>query len=553
MKKYALILAAIVGGVFLGFYLQPLISEDNIYQQIKKFQDILVTVDKNYVETVDTQKLVEAAIRGMLEELDPHSVYISADEMKRVDEDFQGSFEGIGVEFDIINDTITIVSPIPGGPSEALGILSGDKIVKIDSVNAVGISRADVPKKLKGPKGTQVAVDIVRSGSKELLHFNITRDKIPLISVYGSFLIDGSDIGVVQVNRFSATTHKEMMEALADLRAKGMKKLVLDLRDNPGGYLNQAYLMADEFIRGGDTIVYTKGRRPEFDEVYIAAGGGEYEDIPLVVLINAGSASASEIVSGAIQDLDRGLIVGTTSFGKGLVQRQFKSFDGSAYRLTISKYYTPSGRCIQRSFKDKDEYRHLAGRLELKEGSYIEDAIKKIHDQVANFNIGKEPSKDKDYIRFDSLPLYHTRSNRLVFGGGGITPDYIIKRDSINKLSRDIWSKNMFFEFANNYIHGKGNFIKDKYQINYLFYIRNFEVNDDIINDFKKLAEAKGVLWDNDLYKQDQDFIKIAIKATIARILWNDNRSYQIYASLDNQLSKAIELFPEAVKISRLH
>ena len=552
MKKYALIIAAIVGGVILGFYLQPLISEDNIYQQIKKFQDILVTADKNYVEAVDTQKLVEAAIRGMLEELDPHSVYISAEDMKKVDEDFQGSFEGIGVEFDIINDTITIVSPIPNGPSEALGILSGDKIVKIDSVNAVGISRADVPKKLKGPKGTQVAVDIVRSGSKEIHHFVITRDKIPLISVYGSFLIDGSDIGVVQVNRFSATTHKEMMEALSDLRSKGMKKLVLDLRDNPGGYLNQAYLMADEFIQGGDTIVYTKGRRPEFDEVYIAASGGEYEDIPLIVLISAGSASASEIVSGAIQDLDRGLVVGTTSFGKGLVQRQFKSFDGSAYRLTISKYFTPTGRCIQRSYADKDEYRHLAGRLELEEGSYLDNPIKKIHGQIAKMNKDKDPVKDKDYIKFDSLPIYHTQFNRLVFVGGGITPDFIIKPDTINKMSRDIRSKNMFFEFANNFIHGKGSYIKDKYQINYLDYIRNFEVNDDIISDFKKLAEAKGVVWDDDLYKQDQDFIKIAIKATVARILWNDHRSAQIYAALDNQLSKAIELFPEAVKITKL-
>ncbi|TAL68653.1 MAG: S41 family peptidase [Bacteroidetes bacterium] len=552
MKKFALITAAIIGGIVLGFYIQPLISEDNIYQQIKKFQDILITADKNYVEQVDTQKLVEAAIRGMLEELDPHSVYISADEMKKVDEDFQGSFEGIGVEFDIINDTITVVSPIQGGPSESLGILSGDKIVKIDSQNAVGISRSDVPKKLKGPKGTLVQVDIVRSGIKDLLHFNITRDKIPLVSVYGSFLIDGTDIGVVQINRFSATTHKEMMEALAELRSKGMKKLVLDLRDNPGGYLNQAYLMADEFIHGGDTIVYTKGRRSEFDEVYIAASGGEYEEIPLIVLISAGSASASEIVSGAIQDLDRGLVVGTTSFGKGLVQRQFKSFDGSAYRLTISKYFTPSGRCIQRPYKDKEEYRHLAGRLELEEGSYIDDPIKKIHNQVMKFNKGKEPEKDKDFIKFDSLPLYKTKYNRMVFGGGGITPDYIIKPDTINKFSRDLRSKNLFFEFANDYVHGEGSFIKNKYQINYLDFVRNFEVNGELINEFKKLAESKDIKWDEDLYKQDQDFVKISIKGNIARIIWNTDRSAQIFAALDNQLAKAIELFPDAMKISRL-
>jgi carboxyl-terminal processing protease len=456
------------------------------------------------------------------------------------------------VEFDIINDTITVIAPIAGGPSEQLGILSGDKIVKIDSINAIGMSRVDVPKKLKGPKGTQVIVDIVRTGTKEILNFVITRDKIPLFSVDGSFIIDGTDIGVVQVNRFSATTHKELMEALNDLRSKGMKKLILDLRDNPGGYLNQAYLMADEFIRGGDTIVYTKGRRAEFDEVYTAASGGEYEDLPVIALVNEGSASASEIVSGAIQDLDRGLVVGTTSFGKGLVQREFRSNDGSAYRLTISKYYTPSGRCIQRPFADKDEYRHLAGRLELEEGSYIDNPIKKIHNQVAMLNKGKDPVKDKDYIKFDSLPLYQTRYNRMVFGGGGITPDYIIKQDTINKMSRDIRSKNMFFEFANTYLHGKGEYIKDKYQINFLDFVRNFDVNDDIISDFRKLVEQKGIVWDDYLYKQDQDFLKISIKMTFARILWNRNRSMQIFASIDNQLLKAAELFPDALKVSKL-
>ncbi len=504
MKKFAVILAAIVGGILIGLYMQPLISEDNIYQQINKFKDILLTASKNYVEEVDTQKLVEAAIRGMLNQLDPHSVYITADEMKQVNEDFQGSFEGIGVQFTILNDTITVEQPIPGGPSDLLGIQSGDKIVKINDTSAVGITNADVQKKLKGPKGTKVVVDIYRRGTQGLLHFVITRDKIPLYSVEDYFMIDGTDIGVVKVGRFSATTHREMMEALGKLKDKGMKKLILDLRNNPGGYLNQAYLVADEFVHGGDTIVYTKGRRSEFDEVYIGANGGDYENIPLIVMINAGSASASEIVSGAIQDLDRGLIVGTTSFGKGLVQRQFTCNDGSAYRLTISRYYTPSGRCIQRPYKDKDRYRHLAGRLDLEEGSYLNNPIKKIREQVDKMNDGKVMGKDKDYIDFDSLPIFRTKHGRLVFGDGGITPDYIVKIDttSFNKLFFDILSKNLFFEFANDYIHGKGSGLKDKYQINFLDYLRNWEVSDEMIKEFKKMVVSHGVTWDDKLYKQ---------------------------------------------------
>ncbi|MGA2298339.1 MAG: S41 family peptidase [FCB group bacterium] len=552
MHKYFQLILAIVIGFLIGNYIQPLKSQDNIYHQIKKFQDILSTADKNYVEDVDTKKLVEAAIKGMLEELDPHSVYIPAEEMKKVDEDFQGSFDGIGVEFDMINDTITIVSPIPGGPSEALGILAGDKIVKIDGIDVIGIDRNDVPKKLKGPKGTKVAIDIKRAASKELLHYVITRDKIPLYSIDAQYIIDGTDIGFVEINRFSATTHNELMDALNKLKNQGMKKLILDLRNNPGGFLAQAYLMADEFIKGGDTIVYTKGRRSEFDEVYIGTKGGEFEDIPLIVLIDAGSASASEIVSGAIQDLDRGLIVGTTSFGKGLVQRQYQTGDGSAYRLTISKYYTPSGRCIQRSYKDKDKYRHLAGRLELEEGSYIKDPIEKIQAQVDSLNKGKDPIKDKDYVFFDSLPLYKTKGKRTVFGGGGITPDYIVKQDTINHLTRQIFGKDLFNEFTDTYLKSKGAEIKEKYEVNFLDYVRNYEITNAMISDFRKLVESKDIKWDEKLYKEDEDYIKTEMKYYIAIRVWSRSKAQQIFSSVDRQLKKAIELFPEAMQISKL-
>ncbi|MEO8210407.1 MAG: S41 family peptidase, partial [bacterium] len=307
-------------GIFAGMKIQNAVSDDKNSAQVKKFNDALEITSKYYVDNVDSQKLTEDAIKGMLEGLDPHSVYISSEQLKRVSEDFQGSFEGIGVEFDIVNDTLTIVSPINGGPSEKLGIQAGDKIVKIDGVSSVKISRDDVPKKLKGPKGTKVNVTILRAGMNEPLEFEITRDKIPIYSVDASFMYN-DEVGYIKVSRFAATTYDEFIKAMGDLKNQGMKKVVLDLRGDPGGYLDQAFKIASEFIPAGKKIVYTKSRINDFNEEYVSEGGN-YTDIPLIVMVNGGSASASEIVSGAIQDWDRGLIVGETTFGKGLVQRQ---------------------------------------------------------------------------------------------------------------------------------------------------------------------------------------------------------------------------------------
>ena len=548
MRKVLYIGLIIAVGVLIGMYVQPLISGDNIYEQVRKFEYVLSTTTKNYVEKVDTQKLTEAAIKGLLDELDPHSVYISAEDQKRVEEDFRGSFEGIGVQFDIINDTIVIVSPIPGGPSEKLGIMAGDKIVEINDTNAVGIPRTDVPKKLRGPKGTIVKVKIFRPGTKDLLTFEIERDKIPLNTVDASFIISGTDIGVITVNRFAHTTYREMMDSLRVLKSKGMKKLIVDLRYNPGGLLSQAFQVADIFIHPGDTIVFTKGRRPSFDEVYIARNYSEFNDIPLVVLINQGSASASEIVSGAIQDLDRGLIVGETSFGKGLVQRPYPLGDGSVFRLTIAKYYTPSGRCIQRPYKDKDEYRHLVGRLELEEGSYIENAYEKIKKQIEAIN--DTTKKKEEEITFESLPIYHTRKGRLVFGGGGITPDYIIKQDTITDTSVELRKKNMFLKFTNVYMADNGDDLRNKYHNNFDSFLNDYTISNKMINEFKKMAEGEGVKWNEKDYKVDEQFIKNYIKAYIAQSIWNRSKFNQIFYMTDKQVLKAAELFPEAIKIS---
>ncbi|MEP7220197.1 MAG: S41 family peptidase, partial [Bacteroidota bacterium] len=327
-KKMWFTVFGLAAGILIGIYIQPLVSGDSLYEQMRKFSEVLNTVQKNYVDEVQTPKLVEAAIVGMLGELDPHSVYIPAEQQKRVEEDFRGSFQGIGVEFDVVKDTITIVSAITGGPSEALGIQAGDKIVKIDDKNAVGMSRDDVPKQLRGPKGTHVVVSIVRQGTKAPMQFDITRDDIPLYTVDAAF-VDENGTGYLTINRFAEPTYDEMMKNLDRMSGEGMKRLVLDLRGNPGGYMEKAIRIVDEFVPGGKRIVYTKSTRSTEEEVYTSEDGQRYEKLPLIVLVNAGSASASEIVSGAIQDLDRGLIVGETTFGKGLVQRQFSLADGS--------------------------------------------------------------------------------------------------------------------------------------------------------------------------------------------------------------------------------
>ncbi len=540
----------VVVGLSIGVLIQPLISNDGLYDQIRKYQEVISNAVKNYVEPVDTQKLTESAIRGMLNELDPHSVYIAAEEMKGVDEDFQGSFEGVGIQFDVIDDTIVVISPISDGPSEKLGIQSGDKIIKIDDENAVGMNRDLVPKKLRGPKGTKVKLGIKRSGKSEILTFDVIRDKIPLYTVDASFMLDSTDIGMIVVNRFAATTHDELVQALRMLKQEGMKKLILDLRGNPGGYLNQAFLMADHFLKGGDTIVYTKGRRPEFDEVYKSTPGGLVEDIPLIVLVNAGSASASEIVSGSIQDLDRGLIVGETSFGKGLVQRQYPLPDGSAYRITIARYYTPSGRCIQRPFEDKANYRNLVGRLELKEGSNIEHALELVKKEIKEENEKNiKDNKKGSVINLDSIPLYSTRSGRTVLGGGGIIPDYIVKQDTITRFSIQLRMNRVFYEYVDKYLDN-GRKLDADYRNNYISFIRSWKITNKMMEDFRALAESKGVKWDEESYKKDEDFIKTEIKGTVARSLWDRNAYVQVFFSIDKQVNVAKGLFDEAVKIA---
>ncbi|MEI7907129.1 MAG: S41 family peptidase, partial [Bacteroidota bacterium] len=463
-------------------------------------------------------------------------VYIKAQQMQRVTEDFQGRFEGIGVEFSIVNDTITVVQPIGGGPSASLGIMSNDKIVRIDGKSSVGFTTEQVMKGLKGPKGTKVSVSIARSGIKELLEFEIVRDIIPLYSVDVSTMLNDK-VGYVNVTRFAETTSKEMFTALQKLKSQGMKQLVLDLRSNPGGYLDQAVKMADMFLEADAKgaprkVVYTLSRRTEFNEEYFAYTNSEFEKVPLIILLSNGSASASEIVSGAIQDWDRGLIVGETSFGKGLVQKQFPLSDGSALRLTISRYYTPSGRLIQRSYANKDKYQEEAFTRDEQEGENIEH---------------KESAADT------SRPKFKTAGGRVILGGGGITPDFIVKPGSITKYSIQLNRRNMFYEFITGYLTRNGEQIKNKYKTDMQSFNKNFAIDDSLMNEFLRFTKEKKIEFVEDDFKKDKDYIQARLKAYVARNYWNNEGWYSVLLGIDNQVKKAITLFPEAEKIARMN
>jgi carboxyl-terminal processing protease len=530
--KFPYLLFTAVVGIVLGVFLNKAFSGDNLRDSISKFNDVLTFTEKYYVEEVDTQKLVEFAINGMLNELDPHSIYIPAKEFREVEESFRGDFEGIGIEYQIVNDTLTVVSAITGGPSEALGILSGDRIVKIDDKSAIGITNDGVRKNLRGKAGSEVKVTIVRAGSLQQLDFNIVRDKIPLYSVDAHFMIDEST-GYVSVSRFSETTYEELTKALEDLNNFGMKQLVLDLRGNPGGYLNQAVKISDLFISGKKKIVYTEGRKKEFDEEYFASEPSRFENIPLIILINRGSASASEIVSGAVQDWDRGLIVGETSFGKGLVQRQFELSDNSALRLTISQYFTPSGRLIQRDYKNKKN----------KDDYYSEIAEE---DETEGDNINHTSEQDS------ARPEYKTDNGRIVYGGGGITPDYIIKLGSLSSYTQNLLRKNLFYTFILSYLDKNGESIKKKFNDNLAVFAKDFAITESLLKSFNDYAKSKDVTFVQEEYEKDKDYISARLKAQIARNYWRNEGWYSTMLKTDEQLLKAITLFGEAKNLAKL-
>jgi carboxyl-terminal processing protease len=524
----------------IGMEVNTLFSSDRIDMQLRKFGDVLNLTVKYYVDEVDTQKLTEAAITGLLDQLDPHSVYIPPKAFEQVEEDFRGKFEGIGIQFRVLNDTITVMEPIGGGPSAKLGILSNDKIVEIDGESAIGFSNDQVREHLRGPKDSRVTVTIIRTGEPEPLVYEITRDEIPLLSVDAAIMVN-DNVGYVRVNRFNEQTSREMIEALQKLTSEGMEKLVLDLRVNPGGYLEESVRMADLFLSGGTpdkprTIVYTKGRRPEIEETWEARTGEPYERLPLIILISNISASASEIVAGAIQDWDRGLIVGETSFGKGLVQRQFRLPDGSALRLTISKYFTPSGRLIQRSYegKDKLEYQREAYQRDEEEGENLEHV---------NDTNGQADS---------TRPMFTTNAGRTVYGGGGITPDYIVKSDSLTSFTASLRRRDLFTAFVSQYLDGPGFELRKTYGGDFKKFRSEYAISEAMLKDFKAFVVSKGVTMDEKALATDRDYIEATLTADVAKAFFGTEAEFHYFLDLDKQFQQALSLFPEAARIAEL-
>jgi carboxyl-terminal processing protease len=526
-SKHSLyLLFALILGIFIGLKVSSYISLSGSSAQQKKINQIIQLAEDYYVDKVDTKKLTDDAIKGMFNSLDPHTVYINAVEQSSEEESFRGNFEGIGIEFQIVNDTITVVSPITNGPSESVGILSGDRIIKINGVSCIKFKNDEVLKKLRGKKGTNVGLTILRPSSKNIIDFKITRDKINLYSVDAYLLIDG-ETGYINLTRFSETSTDEMITALRDLTSQGMKRLILDLRNNPGGYEEQAANIADLFLDGDKLIVSNKGRLAAANEEYRTQKTFPYEKIPLIVLVNRGSASASEIVAGAIQDWDRGLIVGETTFGKGLVQKPFILSDGSAVRITIARYYTPSGREIQRNYTDKKKY--------------YQDVIAR--NESEGNNVDHKNEKDSTKTK------YKTKNGRFVYGGGGITPDYFVESGKLSNYSIELRRNNAYYLFIRKLLDQSGAVLKNKYQNSLKRFVDEFNVTEKDLQNFIKYAETLKVRFDSKGYREDKEDIRTRLKAFIARDMFKNNGWYLSLLKVDNQFTKAVTLFNEAEKI----
>ncbi len=514
-----------VGGFFIGSqYSVGLGGSEQKFSLGKKFNklnEVVNYIENEYVDSVKREQLTDKIITDLLQELDPHSYYISAEETKQMNEPLEGGFDGIGVQFSIQNDTIVVINPVSGGPSEKLGIMPGDRIVKVDGelVAGVNISNSDVMKKLKGPSGTKVKVDIHRSGSNKLLNFDITRDRISIHSVDAAYMIR-KDIAYLKISRFSRNTHQEFSEASQEMLQKGMTKMILDLRGNGGGIMSAATDIADEFLANGKLIVYTEGKsRPK--ESFYASSRGILENIDLVILIDEASASASEIISGAIQDNDRGLIIGRRSFGKGLVQEQSDWPDGSATRLTIARYYTPSGRSIQKPYDKGSEAYH-----------------KEYYQRYEN---GELESADSVKIA-DSLE-FETESGRKVYGGGGIMPDIFVPIDTTGNswYLSELYYSGQFYDFCFYYTDHHREEL-EKFEGHGEF-ARNFRVDDQLLREFVDFAEKSGVRKDDEGLEQSEEVIRYRIKAGIARNLYGDEGFYPVVNEEDIVVKKALESF----------
>lgn len=511
------IAVSVVVGIFVGnrFSNQKTTSEYD-----RKLNTILNLIASDYVDTVNINDLVELSIPQILSNLDPHTVYFSAKDLKAADEELNGSFSGIGISFQIMNDTVGVVEVLPGGPSEKVGIQAGDRIVSINDTTFVGasVNINSVSSKLRGVKGSKVKLGIKRSNTSKVLSFVVTRDDISVKSVDTYYLIDKTT-GYVKVNQFGRNTYDEFINALSSLKQEGAKRYIIDLRGNGGGYMEMAILMVNEFLPENQLIVYTKGRDKKDDSQVWSDGNGSFQDAELVVLIDEYSASASEIFSGAIQDNDRGLIVGCRSFGKGLVQKQFMLPDSSAIRMTIARYYTPSGRCIQKDYKKGEE----AYEAEL----------------LNRYNNGELYSKDS--IKIDKSQIYKTTQGRTVYGGGGIVPDIFVPKDTtgITNYYIKVLNAGLFQQFAFKYVDINRAALKK--MKDYKQFLRMLPPDEELLNDFVQYASQKDVPARWYYINQSRDLILSELKALIARDVFGNSAFYPILNRNDKTIFAALK------------
>lgn len=521
-----LISLTLILGLWLGYFLSNRMqsnspqSQNNSAATNDKINSLLDYIEYQYVDTINKKELVEKTVTSMLQSLDPHSSYIAASEFETVNEPLEGNFDGIGVEFNLIKDTIRVITPIEGGPSEKIGIKAGDKIVKVEGkiVAGVKITNKEVFDKLRGKSGSTVNVTILRNGINKPLSFNIVRDAIPLYSIDASYMVNPT-IGYIKISKFAATTYDEYLKAFNSLSKQGMKKLILDLRGNPGGYLNAAVDISDEFLVNGLQIVYTQGKaNPK--KTYKATERGSFENNGLAILIDEGSASASEIVAGAIQDNDRGTIIGRRSYGKGLVQDQLQLPDGSAIRLTIARYYTPTGRCIQKPYSDdKSQY-------------YSEEYDRYEHGELLNV----------DSIKLDKTKKYTTPEGKIVYGGGGIMPDVFVPLDTaknntfVNKVFYTGAINTFAFEYAD-----RNRTKLNAYQ-NAKNYIAQFEISNNILEEFYSYCDKQNTKLGSINKEKTNQTLRPYLKAFIGRDVFDKDAYYPIINQSDKCIIKATEV-----------
>ncbi len=518
MRKYTYCLLLTLSSILIS---NTLSAQSN--QAARKLQLAEFAISRLYVDEVNEEELVEKAITSMLEELDPHSTYTNAEEARKMNEPLEGEFEGIGIQFQMMEDTLLVVQPVSGGPSEKVGILAGDRITAVEDTLIAGVkmSTEEIMSRLRGPKGSVVKLTIIRRDIDEPLTFDVKRDKIPIYSLDASYMITPTT-GYIRLNKFGANTIEEFQAALSKLQSQGMKDLILDLQGNGGGYLNAAIDLANEFLPQKSLIVYTEGKASKRSE-FVAKGNGNFLKGKLVVLVDEYSASASEIVSGAIQDWDRGTIVGRRTFGKGLVQRPIDLPDGSMIRLTIARYYTPSGRCIQKPYEKGEEE------------DYDNDLAKRLEH-------GELMHADSIHL-LDSLMFKTKRLGRTVYGGGGIMPDYFVPIDTTlySDYHRDLVAKGVVIKTTLNYIEKNRKALTKNYR-KFDDFNRKFEVSNELLDELRKEGEKSGVPFNEAEYNTSLPRIKTQLKALIARDIWEMSEYYQVMNQTDNVVQQALKI-----------